>query len=623
MLSIGPALIPVAAAGFGSPAQAVASAPYRTLGDMPAAAQLAISAAIQQEAKLTASNGTVGSYFGDSVASSGNTVVVGAPNTNSLHGSAYVFTEPASGWADMTQVATLTASDGAACDNFGVSVAINGNTIVVGADTARTGLSSPGAAYVFTMPTAGWTTMTQTAKLTASDVAASSDFGVSVAVSGNTVVVGSDAIGNRQGAAYVFARPAAGWTNMTQTAKLTASNGVAWDRLGLSVATSGDTVVAGADRNGSHPGTAYVYVKPAAGWANMTETARLTASDSQAQAEFGVSVAASGDTIVVGADNADNFHGAAYVFTKPAAGWKSTTETAKLTGSERRPRRQLWGFGGHKRRHGGGRGRRPERQPGRSLRLHQARRGLDERDAKPQADGQRRPRRRLFRRLRGDQRQHDCRRLPGNRKHAAAAGATTAAGGDNGGGSGGDTGGGGSGDTGGGGCDNGGGTDTGGGGCDGGGGDDGGGGCDGGGGDDSGGGCDGGGGDDSGGGCDGGGGDDSGGGCDGGGGDDSGGGCDGGGGGDDGGGGWDDGGCDDFACAVGVAANVGANNGQGAAYVFGTPTATVTGISCYAGTLDGRHHGNDPRCEPRRRHRGIRHRPGRHRERHREPNRGH
>ena len=89
-----------------------------------------------------------------------------------------MFTEPGSGWADMTQTAKLTASDGAADDDFGYSVSISGNTVVVGAPYATVGGNSDqGAAYVFTEPGSGWANMTQTAKLTASDGAAGDEFG--------------------------------------------------------------------------------------------------------------------------------------------------------------------------------------------------------------------------------------------------------------------------------------------------------------------------------------------------------------------------------------------------------------------------------------------------------------
>ncbi len=215
-----------------------------------------------QQAKLTASDGAANDNFGNSVAISGNTVVVGAwdakVGANSAQGAAYVFVESGSGWANMTQTAKLTASGGAASDNFGVSVSIDGNTVVVGASGAKVGSNSAqGAAYVFVKPSSGWANMTQTAKLTVSGGAASDNFGVSVSVSGNTVVVGAwDAkvgANTLQGAAYVFVKPSSGWANMTQTAKLTASDGAASDNFGDSVSVSGNTVLVGRPEPRSAP----------------------------------------------------------------------------------------------------------------------------------------------------------------------------------------------------------------------------------------------------------------------------------------------------------------------------------------------------------------------------------
>ncbi len=144
-----------------------------------------------EEAKLTASDGAAADYFGTSISISGDTAVVGAPcgaedgKGGDRSGRAYVFTNSASGW---TQAARLTASDGAAYDDFGNSVSISGNTVVVGANGFNI---NQGAAYVFTEPGTGWANMTQAAKLTASDDLVLDNFGSSVSISGNTVVVGA------------------------------------------------------------------------------------------------------------------------------------------------------------------------------------------------------------------------------------------------------------------------------------------------------------------------------------------------------------------------------------------------------------------------------------------------
>ncbi|MFZ5797427.1 MAG: hypothetical protein C4563_06890 [Desulfobulbus sp.] len=290
-----------------------------------------------QNAKLTASDGAAGDWFGLSVAISGDTVVIGTYN-NSIT-PVYVFTKLSSGWTDMTQTAKLTASDGTAGDFFGSSVAISGDTIVVGAKFDN---SSTGSAYVFTKPGSGWTDMTQTAKLTASDGEAGDWFGFSVGISGDTVVAGATNHNSFTGSAYVFTKPGSGWADMTQTAKLTASDGEGdpiggGDQFGYSVAISGETVVVGAildDGPAADSGSAYIFTKPGSGWVDMTQSAKLTANDSEALDYFGATVSISGDTIVVGAYGDNTSTGSAYVFAKPGSGWANMTQTAKLTASD-------------------------------------------------------------------------------------------------------------------------------------------------------------------------------------------------------------------------------------------------------------------------------------------------
>jgi hypothetical protein len=313
--------------------------------------------------KLTGTDGLMNDQLGFSVAISGDTVVAGAP-TDDIgakmdQGSAYVFVKPASGgWpATLSQAAKLVASDGAGNDQFGTSVAVSGDTVVVGARLKDTVTADRGAAYVFVKPGAGWSgTLTQNAKLLASDGVASDFFGTSVGISGDTVAVGAigDDIGTAadRGSAYVFVKPGGGWAGtLTQTSKLTASDGLASDFLGWGVGVSGDTVVAGApgDDTGSNvnQGSAYVFVRPGATWpATMTQNAKLLASDGAGGDVLGGTTTASpgpvsisGNTIAVGAplddvgSNADQ--GSVYVFVKPGGGWSGTpSQAAKLTASD-------------------------------------------------------------------------------------------------------------------------------------------------------------------------------------------------------------------------------------------------------------------------------------------------
>ena len=165
----------------------------------------------------------------------------------------------ASGW---TQVAKLTAGDGAADDHFGSSVSIDGDTMVIGANQDDDKGYNSGSAYVFTRDTAGdlasgWT---QVAKLTADDGAAYDYFGYSVSIDGDTVVIGAIETTTREnsGSAYVFTRDtpgdlASGWT---QVAKLTAGDGAADDYFGISVSIDGDTMVIGATRTTTRDPTA-------------------------------------------------------------------------------------------------------------------------------------------------------------------------------------------------------------------------------------------------------------------------------------------------------------------------------------------------------------------------------
>lgn len=287
--------------------------------------------------------------FGTSVSISGDTIVVGQPQLqfcNTTLGAAYVFVKPAGGWkGTITPVAVLTASDGVQNDGLGSSVSIDGNTIVAGAPNFYAHL--PGAAYVFVEPVGGWSNMTQTAKLSASDGVNEDQFGTGISISGRTVIAGAPnaPVGgnNGQGAAYLFVEPANGWMNMTQTAKLTASDGATGDGLGFSVAVDRQVAVAGAPFTASG-GAGYAFLEPPSGWVNSVQTAKLTAKNGYSQDELGAAVAISDNRILMGAPwyQSDASYcyfcreGAVYAFERPPAGWGNITQTARLTASDAR-----------------------------------------------------------------------------------------------------------------------------------------------------------------------------------------------------------------------------------------------------------------------------------------------
>jgi uncharacterized protein YfcZ (UPF0381/DUF406 family) len=271
-----------------------------------------------QIAKLLAADGAANDYFGNSLAVDGDTMVIGAYGDGNKSGSAYIFTRDDAGslTASWTQRAKLLASDGAGGDNFGFSVAISCDTVVVGAYHDDDKGSNSGSAYIFTRDDAGSLTAswTQRAKLLASDGMGDDYFGVGVAIGGDTVVVGAigdDDNGSGSGSAYIFTCDDAGslTASWTQRAKLLASDGAESDIFGLVVAISGDTVVVGAylvdldtHRYTNH-GSAYIFTRDNAGslTASWTQRAKLLASDGAGGAFFGVSVAISGNIVVVGA----------------------------------------------------------------------------------------------------------------------------------------------------------------------------------------------------------------------------------------------------------------------------------------------------------------------------------
>ena len=299
------------------------------------------------QAKLQASDAADGDQFGKYVAISGDSVVVGAgydDDSGTDSGSAYVFNKPPGGWAGtLNEDAKLLASDGAGYDHFGICVAMTADSVVVGASSDDDNGSASGSAYVFDKPPGGWTgTLTEDAKLLASDGAASDQLGYSLAISADTIVVGAygnDDGGSTSGSAYIFVKPGGGWAGtLNEDAKLLASDAIAYGYFGYSVAISGDTVAIGSygdDDNGSYSGSVYMFVKPGGGWTGtLNENAKLLSSDGAASDYVGKHVAIYCDKVVTGAygdDDNGSQSGSAYIFDEPGGGWSGIlNEDAKL-----------------------------------------------------------------------------------------------------------------------------------------------------------------------------------------------------------------------------------------------------------------------------------------------------
>ena len=304
----------------------------RSLVRVVATLSFASAVAAQCEvAKLSPTAGAAGDQFGRSIAVSGNRLVVGAPDDDqggTDSGAAYVFEEVGGAWV---QTAKLVASDAANFDSFGFLVDVDGDRIVVGSIFDDDAGFDSGSAYVFEYDGASWV---ESQKLVPSDGAIGDLFGVGVALDGTRLLVGAcqetqfNTFGTGAGYAYVYEEVGGAFV---EDQKLESPVGLDGDLFGETVSLQGDRALVGGggrDDNGARSGAGYVWEKQGANW---VETALLTASDASAGDFFGVSSALDGDRAVFGApfhDGVASQAGAAYVFEYDGATWN---EVAVLT----------------------------------------------------------------------------------------------------------------------------------------------------------------------------------------------------------------------------------------------------------------------------------------------------
>lgn len=276
--------------------------------------------------RLIADNISVNDQFGFSVSIDEDKIIVGAPhfvgsNPTQRFGAAYVFEPP---WSNPIK---LSAQNGTSLNGFGTSVAISGNIAVVGSPSEGIGGNTEqGTAYIYTRNNGNWTLQTQ---LMAGDGAPGDQFGARVSVSGQSVIIGAarNAANGafRKGAAYVYVLNGSIWTLQQ---KLTASDGMMSDVFGTNVSIDNNTVVVGAVNANELKGAAYVFTRSADVW---TERAKLIAEDGAPSSSFASSISVRGKRIIIGAPRADNGRGYAYVFLKNGNIW---FQQAKLLASD-------------------------------------------------------------------------------------------------------------------------------------------------------------------------------------------------------------------------------------------------------------------------------------------------
>lgn len=276
----------------------------------------------QEEARLVASDAAAGAMFGWSVALSGDTVVVG--NTAEPRSAVYVFTYVAGSWVSQQKI---TAADGSNEDDFGRALALEHDTLLVGADRDDTTAVDAGAVYVFTRAAGAWA---EQAKLVAADGAFNERFGYAIDLSGATAVIGaygSEGLGPLTGYAYVFVEDAGSWSEQEKLVTVPYVDG---DRFGHDVAIDTDTVAVGArldDYPEKDSGSVHLFTRTGTVWTRLT---RLAASDHAADEEFGYRVALDGGVLAASRLAAP---GTVYVFREASGTWSETDQLSEPVGA--------------------------------------------------------------------------------------------------------------------------------------------------------------------------------------------------------------------------------------------------------------------------------------------------
>ncbi|MEQ9220099.1 MAG: Ig-like domain-containing protein, partial [Cyclobacteriaceae bacterium] len=263
----------------------------------------------------------------------------------------YLFEKPQNGWEDAQETAILKESDKDGYTEFGKSIAIHGDTIVIGAPFATGSISSSGAVYLYVKPTDGWAYENfETAKLYESNPTTSNStgrFGISVDIYNSTVVAGSpnfDSTFLDQGAILVFEKSGSNWSDMTETAKLVDVSPGNNNYLGSSVSIYGDTIFCAKLRNAElDEGSGHIYIKPSAGWVNNTEDAKLSVSldfgdqiFSEVNVELteNIAVLTVSEQYPIGSASAKTYTGLGFVYQKGSGNWIDTSEDAVLKASD-------------------------------------------------------------------------------------------------------------------------------------------------------------------------------------------------------------------------------------------------------------------------------------------------
>jgi len=258
---------------------------------------------------LTPGDAEDGDYFGKSVSIDGEYAIIGAPGKNSDQGFSYIFKRSGTTWTQMAKVGATSSN------KLGWSVSIDGAFVIMGAYGTN---SNTGKAHIYELVGTSWYGR---GALTASDGIISDQFGLSVAIDGDYAICGApghDLGSGGEGATYIFEKPTTGWADMTETQKITASDAASGDGFGRFVSVDGDYAIVTApdeDGSGTARGASYIFKRGSSTW---SEDAKILAADASNQDYFGWSGSVSNTNVIVGAYAEDNTNGvdagSAYIF---------------------------------------------------------------------------------------------------------------------------------------------------------------------------------------------------------------------------------------------------------------------------------------------------------------------
>lgn len=273
-----------------------------------------------QESKLVPPNGQANDWFGSAIAISKDTLIVGAPNASEngiATGTVHVYFHNGSEW---THQATLAPKSGAADDQFGYALALDGDTILIGAPGDDEVAMDAGAAYLFKRAGSSWNEET---KLVPTPGGASGFFGASVAISQTTALVGAwdDGSAKNAGVVFTYTTDGSAWTPETT---LVPTDPTAQDIFGYSLSLSNNTALIGAhgnDAHGADSGAAYIFMHNGTKW---DQDQKLAPKDGAVGDAFGYSVGIWNDLAIIGAywdDDRGDFSGSAYTFALTNGHW--------------------------------------------------------------------------------------------------------------------------------------------------------------------------------------------------------------------------------------------------------------------------------------------------------------